>query len=177
MFLSVFMKQMLLSLVIFVVTSSTFSNGIVLNRQQLVAWIGPTLQSEVQLFLDHKQISVITTDAFSGLDNVKYLALDFNSLTLVDPLVFGSLRNLERLSLASNQLSHLDTVAAFATMPNLRILNLSWNQLTSIDRNSFVGLVNLEKVYLGSNPISYLQPAYILKLCSPSANPYCTIYL
>ncbi len=153
------------------------SNAILLNRSQLLSWYGPSFINETQLFLDHKQISLISTDTFVGLNELKYLALDFNQLTAIDPLAFSLLTSLERLSLSSNQLQHIDAVATFSNLVNLKILNLSWNQLTSIDRNSFVGLINLEKVYMGSNPISLIQPSFVLKLCSATGNPKCTVYL
>ena len=152
-------------------------NAIHLDETQLISLIGPGYKNESQLFLDHKQLTSISSNAFANLVKVNYLTLDFNSLTSLEPNTFSSLVNLERLSIQTNKLSSIDSVSLFGSLVNLKILNLSWNNLISFDRNSFLGLVNLEKVYMGSNPITLTQPSYVLKLCSPSVNPKCTIYL
>jgi Leucine-rich repeat (LRR) protein len=175
------MKNKLLAIIIFGIfclESKNYLEAILLDQSQLIAWYGSSYKNETHLFLDHKEISSIATDAFQGgLIALKYLTLDFNLLTSIDSATFNSLTNLERLSIASNQLNRIDSAVIFSRLFNLKVLNLAWNQLTSMDRNAFMGLIYLEKVYMGSNPLTYLQPAYVLKLCSPQANPICTIYL
>ena len=92
--------------------------GVILNREQLAAWI-PDYATQTQIVLSYKGISSIDTHTFDGLSHITNLLLYSNQLTNLMPGTFDSLINLEGLDLGFNtKLTQLDS-RLFKNLNNL----------------------------------------------------------
>uniref|UniRef100_A0A8C9SFA8 Vasorin n=1 Tax=Scleropages formosus TaxID=113540 RepID=A0A8C9SFA8_SCLFO len=90
--------------------------------------------------------------------NVKYLYLFQNGIEALSSEDFSGLDQLEMLDLSQNKLSELPG-RAFEHLATLRNLDLSSNQITHIAEHSFSGLAILERLYLFDNRIESIHPA------------------
>lgn len=99
----------------------------------------------------NNKISVISTDAFADLPNLKFLDLSHNEISKLENGVFLNEGNLVELRLSHNKLSVLakETVSKLS---NLQILDLSYNDLKMI--SGLDQLTNLLALNLQSNALN-----------------------
>ena len=100
-----------------------------------------------ELNLSHGKISTLADEAFSGLENLTSLNLDFNQMTKL-PTSIDRLTNLERFSCTDNMLSNL--VVGFGKMQKLRTINVHNNNLKEIPVDLWV-CSSLESLNASSN--------------------------
>ncbi|XP_069033793.1 phospholipase A2 inhibitor beta [Embiotoca jacksoni] len=109
------------------------------------------------LELGGNNLSVIGTQAFSGLWSLRVLLLTSSQIKEIQPKAFFSLSFLEKLDLSWNQLTTLP--ADFSTsLSALRELRLEHNNLRYISGYSLEYLDNMEKLDLSSNQLGSLGP-------------------
>ncbi|SPP85565.1 leucine-rich repeats and immunoglobulin-like domains protein 3 [Drosophila guanche] len=94
---------------------------------------------------------------FDGLNQLRDLNLERNSIEELPPFAFSGALNLKSLSLAHNGLSRLHYLG-LAGLLQLETLNLADNQLERLSELSFPPLPKLQKADLRSNPVKYILP-------------------
>ncbi|KAI8511006.1 hypothetical protein Bbelb_119220 [Branchiostoma belcheri] len=110
------------------------------------------------LALVDTEITDLEQNTLANLSTLQELHMEFNKLTEVKTSYFtaGDLRHLRTLSLAHNQISHLES-GCFQDLTGLWQLILWRNQLTYIDHSSFLGLLELRELVLGFNRIETIH--------------------
>ncbi|XP_009325235.1 PREDICTED: leucine-rich repeat-containing protein 70, partial [Pygoscelis adeliae] len=108
------------------------------------------------LNLANNKISRISDSAFHHLENLAYLFLEGNNLTLVPSNAIGRLKNLERLSLSHNPIGSIHPFA-FKGLNKLRYLSLKNVKLKCIAVNGFFGLNNLSQLILSYNDLENID--------------------
>ncbi|XP_017493254.1 PREDICTED: leucine-rich repeat transmembrane neuronal protein 3-like, partial [Rhagoletis zephyria] len=122
----------------------------------------------------------IDDNALNGLDQLQWLSLAWNYITIVkvwatEPLKalhmldlegnairtlnaesFSCYPNLQYLSLAANMLERIDS-DAFTQLPHLKHLNLAHNRLSVIESSSFRGMQRLAHLSLQHNGIEHVE--------------------
>uniref|UniRef100_A0A671KKD1 Leucine rich repeat transmembrane neuronal 4 like 2 n=1 Tax=Sinocyclocheilus anshuiensis TaxID=1608454 RepID=A0A671KKD1_9TELE len=104
------------------------------------------------LSLRYNSLLLLLPYQFAHLNQLVWLYLDHNSISVVDRLAFQGLRRLKELILSSNKIVQLQN-GTFETVPNLRNLDLSYNQLQDLMPGYFHGLRKLQNLHLRSNNI------------------------
>ncbi|XDV49550.1 hypothetical protein PO909_018781 [Leuciscus waleckii] len=104
------------------------------------------------LSLRYNSLLLLLPYQFAHLNQLVWLYLDHNSISVVDRLAFQGLRRLKELILSSNKIVQLQN-GTFETVPNLRNLDLSYNQLQDLIPGHFHGLRKLQNLHLRSNNI------------------------
>ncbi|KAL4622869.1 leucine-rich repeat-containing G-protein coupled receptor 4-like isoform X1 [Arapaima gigas] len=99
-----------------------------------------------RLFLQIK----VPENSFEGLQQLRHLWLDDNSLATVPVEPLSHLGNLQALTLALNRITSIPD-HAFANLSSLVVLHLHNNRIREIGKNSFSGLDNLETLDLNFN--------------------------
>ncbi|XP_036384864.1 leucine-rich repeat transmembrane neuronal protein 4-like [Megalops cyprinoides] len=90
---------------------------------------------------------------FAHLNQLIWLYLDHNSISVVDAQAFRGIRRLKELILSSNKITQLHN-ATFHAVPNLRNLDLSYNKLQALQPGQFQGLRKLQNLHLRSNSLT-----------------------
>ena len=115
------------------------------------------------LKLEHNQIYSISAHVWTGLYRLKYLDLSHNLLeNFTQAFYSGYLNELNHLKLTSNSLSQIGS-CEFLSLKSLTKLNLNGNNLTTMDICSFYGLRRLTSysslnVHLRSNQLETIHP-------------------
>ncbi|KAG7250397.1 hypothetical protein CRUP_031256, partial [Coryphaenoides rupestris] len=102
------------------------------------------------LSLRYNNLLVLLPYQFAHLNQLVWLYLDHNSVSVIDALAFRGIRRLKELVLSSNKITHLQN-NTFVSIPNLRNLDLSYNHLQSLHPGHFYGLRKLQNLHLRSN--------------------------
>ena len=101
-------------------------------------------------------LTEIKENSFSGLNNLRELALVGNQFTEIKKKTFIGLNNLEELYLVSNKLKEIKENAFFG-LHKLDKLSLKDNLLTEINEKTFFGLNNLYKLSLEDNKLTEIK--------------------
>ncbi|KAL3987662.1 hypothetical protein ACER0C_014777 [Sarotherodon galilaeus] len=132
------------------------------------------------LELGRNNLSVIGTQAFTGLWSLRVLVLTNSQIEEIQPQAFFSLSFLEKLDLSWNKLKTLpvDFSSSLPALKELRLehnnlhylsgyslefldnmekLDLSYNKLVSVGPGVFRGLSRLRQLYLHNNKLTVLQ--------------------
>ncbi|KAM3868236.1 leucine-rich repeat transmembrane neuronal protein 4 [Diretmus argenteus] len=107
------------------------------------------------LSLRYNNLLVLLPYQFAHLNQLIWLYLDHNAITVVDALAFHGVRRLKELILSSNKISHLHN-NTFSAIPNLRNLDLSYNQLQYLQPGHFYGLRKLQNLHFRSNGLKQI---------------------
>ncbi|XP_029916322.1 leucine-rich repeat transmembrane neuronal protein 4 [Myripristis murdjan] len=107
------------------------------------------------LSLRYNNLLVLLPYQFAHLNQLIWLYLDHNSISVIDALAFHGVRRLKELILSSNKITHLHN-NTFSAIPNLRNLDLSYNQLQSLQPGHFYGLRKLQNLHLRSNGVKQI---------------------
>lgn len=116
------------------------------------------------LFADVTKISWVTirvigiqlpADIFAPLQNLEFLELGHNKMSILEPGLLRNNKKLQRLNLWGNNLKNLDK-ESFKGLENLLELDLSSNGMESINRDIFAHLTNLTHLNLGANYLKTL---------------------
>lgn len=112
--------------------------------------------------------------AFSGLVTLEELALNNNSLDILQSPWFLGLTALSKLSLALNQISYLPP-RMFENLARLEELVVSSNQIQYLSMDTFYGLASLIRLDLSNNKILFInseafQPLQVLRYLLLSNN-------
>ncbi|CAL8336136.1 leucine-rich repeat transmembrane neuronal protein 4 [Gadus morhua] len=102
------------------------------------------------LSLRYNNLLVLLPYQFAHLNQLVWLYLDHNAISVIDALAFRGIRRLKELVLSSNKIAHLEN-NTFGSIPNLRNLDLSYNLLQSLQPGHFYGLRKLQNLHLRSN--------------------------
>ncbi|KAL7678216.1 hypothetical protein ACOME3_004443 [Neoechinorhynchus agilis] len=116
--------------------------------------------------MSHNEISRIYPYDFLGLEDLKFLSLQFNQIETILRGTFARLRKLIALDLSHNKLTDIDNEDSFRGLNNLIILSLSNNVLNSIPSKALSELKSLTLLDLSNNPIAHLFNAPFLKMKS-----------
>jgi Leucine-rich repeat (LRR) protein len=115
------------------------------------------------LKLEHNQIYSISAHVWTGLYRLKYLDLSHNFIENVTQVFYsGYLHELNHLKITSNNLNQIGS-CEFLSLKSLTKLNLSGNNITTIDICSFHGLRRTTShsslnVHLRSNQLETIHP-------------------
>ena len=113
---------------------------------------GPGLIEKIDL--SSNRLTVLNSNLFSYLVNLRYLMLNNNLLKSIHPDTFNKVNLLITLDLSMNSLGDFDlrflTTSDFAQLRNLK---LSHNKLTIIQPSQFICLSSLTTLDLSSNKI------------------------
>jgi len=95
---------------------------------------------------------------FSGLDDLRHIQLEDNSLASLPEDLFSELTKLRYIRLDNNNLSNLPS-NLFSGLTSLREIYLYRNNLSNLPKYLFSGLTNLQSVHLYNNRNLYCRPA------------------
>lgn len=91
---------------------------------------------------------------FSGLQSLRYVRIQSNSLVELAPNTFRKMANLETVQIiGSSRLNRLEA-GLFNDLPKLKYLNVAENGISWIHLRALSGLPNLKTIELSSNKIS-----------------------
>lgn len=129
-------------------------------RKNKIAWIE---QRAFASFKSLKTLEITNTEilsnlrpfTFDGLDQLKFLYLQWNGLTSIAKNVFNGLDKVVRLELGFNKIKNIET-EAFSGMTKLQTLKLEANQLKTLESGIFNGLDGLRELSLNKNYITYV---------------------
>ncbi|KAM4617059.1 leucine-rich repeat transmembrane neuronal protein 4 [Polymixia lowei] len=107
------------------------------------------------LSLRYNNLLVLLPYQFAHLNQLIWLYLDHNAISVIDALAFHGVRRLKELILSSNKITYLHN-NTFSAVPNLRNLDLSYNQLQSLQPGHFYGLRKLQNLHLRSNGLKQI---------------------
>ncbi|CAF0717425.1 unnamed protein product [Adineta steineri] len=115
------------------------------------------------LKLEHNQIRSITAHIWTGLYRLKYLDLSHNYIENITQAFYsGYLNELNHLKITSNNLSQIGS-CEFLSLKRLTKLNLSGNNITTLDTCSFHGLQHSTShttlnLHLRANQLETIHP-------------------
>lgn len=113
----------------------------------------PGLQT---LQLDRCQLSFVTNQTWSALQNLTALHLSHNKFKRFPDFAFSPLRSLQFLFLSKNPITELSAMA-FHGLDSLKELNVAGCWIVQIDKYSFAQFPNLEILDLGYNNLRTLK--------------------
>ncbi|XP_034530952.1 leucine-rich repeat, immunoglobulin-like domain and transmembrane domain-containing protein 3b [Notolabrus celidotus] len=119
----------------------------------------------VKLRLEKTLISKIPRAAFYNLSDLRFLWLNYNSITSIHPSSFVNLKALRELRLDGNLLSSFPW-EGLRDMPRLQTLGLHNNRLSSLPAHASLFLPNITFLDLSSNRLTVL-PGELLDLWFP----------
>lgn len=110
------------------------------------------------LYLQHNNITDLSTDSLIGLTSLRILNLSYNKLESLPNLLFSNSREIREIHLQHNLLFELPK-GLFHRLEQLLVLDLSSNQLSShhIDDSIFTGLIRLIVLNLSNNALTRLD--------------------
>ncbi|CAH2266846.1 jg8907 [Pararge aegeria aegeria] len=116
------------------------------------------LRSLQHLYLQHNNITDISSEAFNGLVSMRVLNISHNRLHTLPEGLFAYARELREIYLNDNSLFELAR-GIFHRLEQLIVLDLSSNQLTSnhIDDGTFLGLIRLIVLNLSNNALTRID--------------------
>ncbi|KAG6454221.1 hypothetical protein O3G_MSEX008579 [Manduca sexta] len=116
------------------------------------------LRSLQHLYLQHNNITDISSGAFNGLVSMRVLNISHNHLHTLPEGIFANARELREIYLNDNTLYELAR-GVFHRLEQLIVLDLSSNQLTSnhIDDGTFLGLIRLIVLNLSNNALTRID--------------------
>ncbi|KAG7476364.1 hypothetical protein MATL_G00082070 [Megalops atlanticus] len=104
------------------------------------------------LSLRYNSLAGLRAGQFVGLNQLIWLYLDHNYISVVDAQAFRGIRRLKELILSSNKITQLHNTT-FHPVPNLRNLDLSYNKLQALQPGQFQGLRKLLSLHIRSNSL------------------------
>ncbi|CAK1585563.1 unnamed protein product [Parnassius mnemosyne] len=116
------------------------------------------LRSLQHLYLQHNNISDISSEAFNGLTSLRVLNISHNRLHTLPEGLFSNAKELREIYLNENSIFELAR-GLFHHLEQLIVLDLSSNQLTSnhIDDGTFKGLIRLIVLNLSNNALTRID--------------------
>ncbi|CAG9134958.1 hypothetical protein JYU34_017600 [Plutella xylostella] len=116
------------------------------------------LRSLQHLYLQHNNITDISSEAFNGLVSMRVLNISHNNLQQLPEGIFTNSRELREIYLNDNSLFELAR-GIFHRLEQLIVLDLSSNQLTSnhVDDGTFLGLIRLIVLNLSNNGLTRID--------------------
>ncbi|VVD01872.1 unnamed protein product [Leptidea sinapis] len=116
------------------------------------------LRSLQHLYLQHNNITDISSEAFNGLVSMRVLNISHNRLHTLPEGLFANVRELREIYLNDNSLYQLAN-GIFHRLEQLIVLDISSNQLTSnhVDDGTFLGLIRLIVLNLSNNALTRLD--------------------
>ncbi|CAF4851111.1 unnamed protein product [Pieris macdunnoughi] len=116
------------------------------------------LRSLQHLYLQHNNITDISSEAFDGLVSMRVLNISHNRLYTIPEGIFANARELREIYLNDNSLFELAR-GIFNRLEQLIFLDLSSNQLTSnhVDDGTFLGLIRLIVLNLSNNALTRID--------------------
>jgi len=115
----------------------------------------PSGSTLIALLIEQRDLTVLESGVFDGLNSLNWLSLNSNSLNSLPSDVFHGLNNLYTLDLHSNRLNSLPS-DVFHGLNNLGNLHLHYNSLNSLPSDVFHGLNNLGNLHLHYNRLNSL---------------------
>ena len=123
----------------------------------VLEWLFNSNTKVVELYLYDNQFQGLISDAFSRINPLAHLNLDYNEFEGEIPKAFGGMCNWKTLSLTRNYLNEqlLDFILNWTKCANhsLESLHLYRNHLNGTIPVSLGKLSNLEFLYLSNNPL------------------------
>ncbi|XP_054422588.1 toll-like receptor 13 [Pteronotus mesoamericanus] len=130
-----------------------------LDRCQLSSVTNQTwsaLQNLTTLHMSHNKFKGFPDFAFSPLRSLEVLFLSRNPITELSGRAFYGLYSLKEFNLAGCWIVEIDKYT-FAQFPNLEILDLGYNNLRTLKRRTFHFLKKLQVLILSQNRLSIIE--------------------
>ncbi|XP_016842445.2 toll-like receptor 7 [Nasonia vitripennis] len=117
-----------------------------------------SLRQLQELMLQHNFIDAVTSDALTGLTNLRVFNVSYNNLNSLPNSLFASTRDLQEIHLQFNQLRELPR-GTFTRLEHLLVLNLAGNRLGSdfVNETTFLGLIRLIVLDLSYNQLTHIS--------------------
>lgn len=90
---------------------------------------------------------------FSGLNNLRYIQIESESLLDLSPLNFKNNHNLEKVHISSSPFLTKLSANTFVELPKLELINITNCGLNWIHARAFVGLIELKELSLVGNKL------------------------
>lgn len=111
------------------------------------------------VLMKNTDLEIIGENSFTGLEDLKTLSLNYNSVKKIHKLAFRDLVNCEKIEMVYNSIEALDD-ETFSRNVNLRLLLLYNNQIKVVTTQLFAKNVNLESLQLQNNAISQIEKGF-----------------
>ncbi len=139
-----------------------------------------TLSNLKLLRLRTRVLSTIDRSIFRGLISLEELDLGGNGFTTLPVGVFDHLPSLVRLKLGGLHLTSLPE-NIFENLSHLYELHIEYTSITSLDKDIFDGLSDLEVLYLNRNsftdlPVDLFEDLSSLRMLYLHSNPFTTLH-
>ncbi|XP_072916178.1 vasorin b isoform X1 [Hemitrygon akajei] len=109
------------------------------------------------IFAFENSISVLRSEDFAGLRELKLLHLSHNKISELPGQIFRPLASLYNLDLSANQITEI-TNETFTGLRDLERLYLQKNKIASIQAGAFEDLVSLVELKLQDNLLKHIPP-------------------
>ena len=146
----------------------TVTHVIYLSNEKLLSW-GDSILHHIQpeaflrfgsilqgLNLTNVSLQDLQHGVFAGLEELKYLYLDYNRLQWITSGAFENLVQLRILSLSNNMLTGIH-IGMFRGLIGLELLYLQYNMIHNIEQVAFYELQQLQELHLYHNFLSSID--------------------
>ncbi|XP_026578781.1 leucine-rich repeat-containing protein 24 [Pseudonaja textilis] len=133
-----------------------------LGLKDIPGSISPTTQT---IFLQDNSITQIRQQDLVSLLDLRYLYMQNNTISALEPGAFHPQNRLLELALNGNRI-HLINSSIFKGLEHLRVLYLSGNQITRLPDFTFCELERLQELHLQENSIESLEDQALTGLTS-----------
>ncbi|KAG8134053.1 hypothetical protein E2320_011792 [Naja naja] len=133
-----------------------------LGLKDIPGRISPTTQT---IFLQDNSITQIRQQDLASLLDLRYLYMQNNTISALEPGAFHPQNRLLELALNGNRI-HLINSSIFKGLEHLRVLYLSGNQITRLPDFTFCELERLQELHLQENSIESLEDQALTGLTS-----------
>uniref|UniRef100_A0A8C5RF61 Leucine-rich repeat-containing protein 24 n=1 Tax=Laticauda laticaudata TaxID=8630 RepID=A0A8C5RF61_LATLA len=133
-----------------------------LGLKDIPGSISPTTQT---IFLQDNSITQIRQQDLISLLDLRYLYMQNNTISALEPGAFQPQNRLLELALNGNRI-HLINSSIFKGLEHLRVLYLSGNQITRLPDFTFCELERLQELHLQENSIESLEDQALTGLTS-----------
>lgn len=111
------------------------------------------------ILMKNTDLVEIGVNAFTELNNLKILSLNYNRIEKIHKLAFRDLVKVEKIEMVSNSIETLD-VDIFQNNVNLKLVLLYHNKIKVIPTQLFARNINIETLQLQNNSISQIEKGF-----------------
>lgn len=115
------------------------------------------------ILMKNTDVENVGENCFTGLENLKILSLNYNSIKTIHKSAFRDLVNMEKIEMVNNNIEALDD-DIFANNVNLKLVLLYNNKIVVINSKLFSRNPNIESLQLQNNVITQIEKGFQTEL-------------